>query len=90
MSTIQQRVLKRRGSEDDRAGPPILKVGIYDLTGSCPDNCFELRGEDENGCVHFSFRDPRRLVVLDEFDMTLLDLENHYDPLEADVAVALA
>jgi hypothetical protein len=90
MSPIEQRTLKRRRDEDDRAGPPILKVGIYDLTGSGPDNCFELRGEDEHGSIHFSFRDPRRLVVLDEFDMTLVDLENDYEPLEADVAVALA
>lgn len=88
MSPIQQKLFKRRCGEDDRAGPPILKVGIYDLSESCPDNCFELRGEDNHGSVLFSFRDPRRLVVLDEFDMTLADLENHYDPLEADAAAA--
>ena len=88
MSPIKQKTLKRRCAEDDRSGPPILKVGIYDLTGSCPDNCFELRGTDEHGHVHFTFRDPRRLVVLDEFDMTLVDLENHYEPFEADAASA--
>jgi hypothetical protein len=79
MSAIQERTFKRKCEEDNRAGPPILKVSVYDLKGSCPENCFELRGEDEQGRVHFSFRDPRRLVVLDEFDMTLSDLESHYD-----------
>lgn len=82
MTAIHQKTLKRRVDEDLRAGPEILKVVIYDLKESCPDNCFELRGEDEKGLVHFSFRDPKKLVVFDEFDVTMSDLEHQYELVE--------
>jgi hypothetical protein len=79
MPVIREEMLRRRELENERAGPEILHLGVYAVTDpEGRQGGFELRGQDPEGRVHFRFRDPRRLVVLDEFDITLTDLDRQY------------
>ncbi len=80
MEILRQSLFKRKEKEDDRAGPELLRVGVYGLDSTAEsDDCFELRGEDEQGRVHFTYRDPRKLMVLQEYDITVSELVAQYE-----------
>ena len=82
MSAIREQKLRRRACSNETREPAWMRLGVYDCTEPDGAGWFELRGEDSKGRVHFRFADPRRLIVLDEFDATLADLERSYDRVE--------
>ena len=82
MSAIREQMLLRRNGNLPVREPDLLHLGVYDCTEPSGEKWFELRGEDSKGRVHFKFSDPRRMIVLDEFDATLADLEQRYDRVE--------
>ena len=82
MSAIREQMLRRRSVNQPAREPDVLRLGVYDCTEQGGEKWFELRGEDSRGRVHFKFSDPRRMIVLDEFDATLADLEQRYYRVE--------
>lgn len=59
--------------------PPGLVVRVWAQAGEA-GRCFELRAEDLTGNVRFSYRDARRLEVLEEFECTVAELLEEYAP----------
>ncbi|MBE0618440.1 MAG: hypothetical protein IH608_11015 [Proteobacteria bacterium] len=63
-------------------GQPEVLVVLVTEHADAGERWFELRGEDLAGRVQFSFRDARRLEVLEEFDRTVGELLVKYSPTE--------
>ena len=78
MTAICEQKLRRRAGQTDTREPAILRLGVY-CCGGPGEGRFELRGEDSKGRVLYRFSDPRRMLVLDEFDATLADLDARYE-----------
>ena len=80
MTAIREQKLRRRATDEDAREPDMLHLGVYECDAHDDgEGCFELRGEDAAGRVLYRFSDPRRMIVLDEFDATLTDLDERYD-----------
>ncbi len=54
--------------------PRFLRARVVEL----PGGACELLLEDRAGNVRFAYRDRRRFLVLEEFEITLTDLEPVY------------
>ncbi len=54
--------------------PRFLRARVVEL----PGGACELLLEDRAGNVRFAYRDRRRFLVLEEFEVTLADLEPVY------------
>ncbi len=54
--------------------PRFLRARVVEL----PGGACELLLEDRAGNVRFAYRDRRRFLVLEEFEITLADLEPVY------------
>ncbi len=76
---LREVTLHRRHQVPAPGRPPVLVVRVWAQAGEA-GRCFELRGEDLAGNVRFSYRDARRLEVLEEFECTVAELLEEYTP----------
>jgi hypothetical protein len=78
MVLICESVLRKKNDDDFVDGPALVKLGVYDIH---EEETFELRETDEHGRTRFRVRDSRKLIVLDEYETTLEELTNNYEPI---------
>ena len=71
--------LQRREDASEKVGPAVLELCVY---GPDEGNGFELQELDEDGRVRYRFRDASRFQVMNEFAVTLSDLERFYERYE--------